>query len=163
MLLEQLTASPWNNMLFMMYYGLVLEGLNYYAFSYDIIFLLLNFVSLLCYIQVLVICWGITFRCLFYCASNTSTISPKMSELCNLYSVLHWPFTIFSAFSIFTLVICYFQCTKLPQKWGDQCICCCIKNFWLLMNKLYLILFGYDVLWSCRIGCLFSSNNYASL
>nr|XP_018684162.1 PREDICTED: peroxisomal membrane protein PMP22-like [Musa acuminata subsp. malaccensis] len=55
-LLEQLTASPWNNMLFMMYYGLVLEGLNYYAFSYDIIFLLLNFVSLLCYIQVLVIC-----------------------------------------------------------------------------------------------------------
>ncbi|RRT42496.1 hypothetical protein BHM03_00059698 [Ensete ventricosum] len=28
-LLEQLTASPWNNMLFMMYYGLVLEGRSF--------------------------------------------------------------------------------------------------------------------------------------
>ncbi|THU61310.1 hypothetical protein C4D60_Mb07t21950 [Musa balbisiana] len=28
-LLEQLTASPWNNMFFMMYYGLVLEGRSF--------------------------------------------------------------------------------------------------------------------------------------
>lgn len=27
-LLEQLTSSPWNNMLFMMYYGLVVEGMH---------------------------------------------------------------------------------------------------------------------------------------
>ena len=27
MLLEQLTTSPWNNMLFMMYFGLVVEGI----------------------------------------------------------------------------------------------------------------------------------------
>ncbi|XP_074577322.1 peroxisomal membrane protein PMP22-like [Curcuma longa] len=28
-LLEQLTASPWNNMIFMMYYGLVVEGRSF--------------------------------------------------------------------------------------------------------------------------------------
>lgn len=42
-LLEQLTASPWNNILFMAYYGLVVEGLHCYEFSYFTTLFLLNF------------------------------------------------------------------------------------------------------------------------